>query len=91
MARWSPAWRTEVGSTTRNWAGVTGAAGARLPEPAELRQARLTRVALSASHPDPTNNAPGNVRGPCQRCLMLHATGRTTWRSGGAPIGCAGP
>jgi hypothetical protein len=47
---------------------------ARLPQPDELRQARLTRVALSAAHldHDPTNNAPSNLSSRCQRCHMLH-------------------
>ncbi len=47
---------------------------ARLPKPDELRQARLTRVALSAAHldHDPANNAPRNLRSLCQRCHMLH-------------------
>src|SRR6202011_3195661 len=35
----------------------------RLPKPDEMRQARFTRVALSAAHldHDPTNNAPRNL------------------------------
>jgi hypothetical protein len=45
-----------------------------LPDPAAPTPPRFTRVILAAAHldHDPTNNQPGNLRGLCQRCHMLH-------------------